>query len=250
MALKETYQIERAKWDALAMRNRSTLKPLPASLDFQSLRDHSTLAGIVDFLGNLRGKKVLEYGCGLGTNALLLARSGAKVTTFDLSPLSVVITRARATQNDLDLEVVVAAGEHLPFADESFDVIFGKAILHHLDANLGCSDLHRVLKPGGKAAFAEPMGMNPLLTFARNWLPYRHKTPRGADHPLTYADIERWGRDFRVFHYREIQLLGMVGRVFGFHKRFRLLDYLDALLLKYVPALRRYCRYVVMFMSK
>ena len=149
-----------------------------------------------------------------------------------------------------EAELAVAAGENLPFADESFDVIFGKAILHHLDAEVGAGDLYRVLKPGGKALFTEPMGMNPLLNFVRDHVWYPKKTPRGADHPLLYADIHAWGARFREFHYREIELLSMLERGFGFKKRFPALRRADDYLLAHVPVLRRYCRYVIMFMEK
>src|SRR5439155_1558838 len=141
--------------------------------------------------GDLRGKHVLEYGCGLGEISTLIARTGAQVTSFDLSAASVAVTRQRSEANDLSerIDLAVAAGESLPFADESFDVIFGKAILHHLNVQLGWPDLYRVLKTGGRAAFVEPMGMNPLLRFARAYVPYPHKNPRGADRPLNYDEI-------------------------------------------------------------
>ena len=52
--------------------------------------------GIAEFLGDLRGKRVIEYGCGLGKLTVLLARSGAQVTAFDLSEGSVEVARKRA----------------------------------------------------------------------------------------------------------------------------------------------------------
>jgi SAM-dependent methyltransferase len=253
MALTDTYRVEVAKWDSIASGSRGRMNVFAPQENFQTYAHRRPqLRGVAEFLGDLRGKQVLEYGCGLGHMATLLVRSGAQVTTFDLSRRSVQVTRDRVALNNRssDIDLTVAAGESLPFADERFDVIFGKAILHHLDVEIGAGDLYRVLRPGGKAVFTEPMGMNPILNFVRDRVWYPKKTPRGADHPLTYDDIHAWGRRFREFHYREIELLSMLERGFGFKKRFPTLRRYDEALLERVPFLRRYCRYVIMFMVK
>jgi SAM-dependent methyltransferase len=251
MALTETYRVERAKWDAIAAQALPSLGALPPTADFYShVRASPLLCGVAEFLGDLRGKCVLEYGCGLGAISTLLARSGAEVISFDLSRESVALTRRRATINTVDVALVVAAGESLPYADASFDIIFGKAILHHLDVSVGAHELYRVLRPGGRAVFAEPMGMNPILNLARARVWYPHKHPRGADRPLTYDEIDAWGRRFSEFRFREVQLLSMAERALGFGKKLTFLRRLDDLLLERLPALRRYCRYVVVYMVK
>lgn len=252
VAVEQTYQIEREKWDALAA-NVTPESLVVASPSFEAYAAKTaTFAGVTEFLGDMRGKEVLEYGCGLGLLSTLLARSGANVSTFDLSPSSIATARLRAEVNGVadGIEFSVAPGERLPYADDTFDVIFGKAILHHLDVEQGWGELHRVLKPGGRAAFVEPMGMNPILNFVREHVPYRHKNPRGADEPLTYAEIHAWGRGYSSFEYQEIQLLSMLERLLGFNKRLSALRRADAFLLRHVPPLRRYCRYVVLKLVK
>ncbi|MGH2521874.1 MAG: methyltransferase domain-containing protein [Anaerolineales bacterium] len=251
--LQEKYRLEQAKWNALAPADVSASMVLPPNANFEThARQSSLYVGVLEFLGDLCGEQVLEYGCGLGELATLLAKSGAQVTAFDLAPRSVRIAQRRAKLNQVEASVklMVAAGEHVPFADESFGVIVGKAILHHLDVNVGWSDLYRVLKRGGRAVFIEPMGMNPILNFVRDHVPYRHKHPRGADSPLIYAEIHEWGRPFEKFSYREIQLLSMLERGLGFRRRISQFRRLDALLLERLPWLRRYCRYVVMYCAK
>ena len=253
MDLKDVYQVERTKWDALAQDKMATVKQLPLGDDFYKYAQRvSTMSDVIEFLGDLSDKSVLEYGCGLGEISALLAKTGAQVTTFDLSPMSVAVTRHRAALNNVAerVEAVVAAGENLPYADESFDVIFGKAILHHVDVNKGWYDIYRVLKTNGKAVFVEPMGMNPLLKFTRNHIPYPNKNPRGADRPLNYDEIRCWGQKYREFYYQEIQLLSMLERGLGFNKRLESLRRLDKVLLLHLPFLRRYCRYVNIFMVK
>jgi ubiquinone/menaquinone biosynthesis C-methylase UbiE len=251
--LADVYQVEMAKWNAVAANKVPDLKPGNKNDNFQKYADRvSTMVGVNAFLGDLRGKSVLEYGCGLGAISLLLAQSGAKVTAFDLSAYSVHVADQRARINNVRdrIDLAVAPGEALPFADASFDVVFGKAILHHLDVNLGWYEVYRVLKPGGKAAFVEPMGMNPVLKFVRNHVPYPHKNPRGADRPLNYDEIHAWGQRYSQFTYREIQLFSMLERGLGFNRRLGFLRRLDDTLLERVPFLRRYCRYVVMCMVK
>ena len=250
--LHEVYRVEQAKWDAQALAELEAIG-VTSDRDFQQYASHaSTMRGIADFLGDLRGKKVLEIGCGLGQISVLLAKSGARVTAFDISPMSVVVARKRARLNEVDdgVNLLVAAGERLPFGDESFDVVFGKGVLHHLEPSLGAPELYRVLKRGGKAAFSEPMGMNPVLKFARAYLPYPDKNPRGADKPLSYREIREWGSRFSEFHVEEFQLLSMIERGLGFHRPVPILRRADDFLLKHVPFLRRFCRYVTLKMVK
>jgi SAM-dependent methyltransferase len=253
MNLQETHKKEVAKWDLLAARATDEALLLRPNDDFRRYSERtSTMVGVNEFLGDLTGRRVLEIGCGLGEISALMAKSGAEVTAFDLSRNSVLTTRRRAVLNDVDEQIalVVAAGEALSVADESFDVLFGKAILHHLDLNLGSDQLFRVLKTGGKAVFVEPMGMNPVLKFVREYVPYPNKNPRGEDRPLNYEEIYAWGRGYQEYNFREIQLLSMIERGLGFGKRINILQRLDNLLLDRFVFIRRYCRYIVMTMEK
>lgn len=194
-------------------------------------------------LGDLRGKRALDYGCGHGMAAVALARAGAAVTAFDLSPGYVAETRRRAAANDVRVAGVVADGEHLPFPAASFDAVWGNAVLHHLDLDRAAAELRRVLAPGGVAVFCEPWGGNPLLSLARRHMPYpgKHRTP--DEHPLRPADLAPLRRHFPGLTVAGHQLLGMAGRVWRPLGR---LGALDPLLTWSVPPLERWCRYVVL----
>jgi 2-polyprenyl-3-methyl-5-hydroxy-6-metoxy-1,4-benzoquinol methylase len=106
--------------------------------------DHETwIRPALARLGDVAGLPVLDYGCGHGMAAVVLARRGAKVTAFDLSPGYLVEAQRRAAANGVRIEFVQADAEHLPFADGSFARIWGNAILHHLDLRLAASALSR-----------------------------------------------------------------------------------------------------------
>ena len=253
MGLEERYQQETAKWDQLAENERQSLGTLPVELDFHKYaRSSEMLPGVSEFLGNLKGKKILEYGCGFGLIAVLLAKSGGDVTAFDLSSGCVLTTAKQVKLNNVQAQVdlTIAGGEYTPFAKNSFELIFGKSILHHLLPVPAKDEIFRLLKPGGKAVFIETLGMNFFLNFARAYLPYKYRPPRGVDKALTYKDIDLWFSDYSEYRFQEIQLFSMLERAFGWETEFMFLRKLDAFLLKRVKFLRRFCRYVVIYAIK
>ena len=98
------------------------------------------------------GKRLLEIGCGMGTDLLQFARGGAVCTGVDLTPRSVEISSLHFGRYDMWADFALADGEHLPFADESFDVVYSNGVLHHTpDTAQAIKEAHRVLKPGGIA---------------------------------------------------------------------------------------------------
>jgi SAM-dependent methyltransferase len=200
-------------------------------------------------LGDLRGRHALDYGCGHGMAAVVMARAGARVTAFDLSPGYVAEARERAAANRVRVACVVADGEELPFPDATFDVVWGNAVLHHLDLRRAGQELHRVLNPGGVAVFCEPWGGNPLLGFARRRLPYpgKHRTP--DERPLTRRDLAPLRAVFPGLDVQGFQLLGMIRRVWKNPRLCRVLDALDSRLLRMRP-LRNWCRYAVITMRR
>ena len=252
-ATEERYAIERAKWDAHAGSLSEPIVALAPGVDFASVAKSETLLpGVAEFLGDLRGKRVVEYGCGMGRMTVLLARSGAEVSAFDISDRSVEVANERARIDGVAdrISFAVAPGEQLPYDDASFDLAFGKAVLHHLDATAGARELARVLRPGGRAAFSEPLGTNPLVQAVRDHLPYRHKHERGADVPLRRVDIDAWMAPFSSAEIRGVHLFSMVERAFGRGVRIGLLREYDRLLLRRWPELWPLCRYGVLTLTR
>ncbi|HUR52514.1 MAG TPA: class I SAM-dependent methyltransferase [Gemmataceae bacterium] len=212
--------------------------------------DHETwVRPAFQMLGDLRGKHALDYGCGHGMAAVVLARAGATVTAFDLSPGYVNEARERAAANGVGVTCVPADGEELPFPDGSFDAVWGNAILHHLDLSRAGRELFRVMKPGGVAVFCEPWGGNPLLSLARRFLPYPGKDRTPDEVPLTRRDLDPLRAIFGAVELRGFQLFGMVRRVWK-GRAVRVLDAIDGGVLRMVPPLRNWCRYAVIAVRK
>lgn len=128
-----------------------------ASADRSTTRDQAVsdfLSGnpwlTQDFFARLKGKSVLEIGCGSGAASVILARAGARVTAIDLTQAAVDMT----TKHTEGLGVAVRRmdAEHLEFPDQSFDFVFSWGVLHHsAEPEKAFAQAGRVLKPGGKA---------------------------------------------------------------------------------------------------
>ena len=102
--------------------------------------------------GSTRGLKVLEIGCGLGTDGAQFAKAGADYTGIDLTEASIELARKRFELAGLKGEFRVADAENLDFAGETFDVVYSHGVLHHTpDTEAAVRAIHRVLKPGGRA---------------------------------------------------------------------------------------------------
>lgn len=157
-----------------------------------------------------RGKVILEYGCGSTTRAKqLLDRGAARVMAFDVSPTEVEAARERARAQGIAdrTEFMVADAHALPFPPDSFELIVGWSILHHLDLRHALSELRRVLEPGGVAVFTEPLAHNPLLRLGRRLTPAA-RTP--DEHPLTVDDWRLCASIFPSFRHREVEFLSVL----------------------------------------
>ncbi len=133
------------------------------------------------------GADVLELGCGGGVISRTLGPVARSVVGIDLSPVAVDQARASAAEPGADVDFRVMDAESLTFGDDSFDLVCGSGILHHVDLERALSQIVRVLRPGGSALFLEPLGHNPLINA------FRRVTPRLRsvdEHPLLEADLE------------------------------------------------------------
>lgn len=137
---------------------------------------------IFDFakFNSARGLKVLEIGVGMGADYLEWLKAGALAAGVDLSAASIERARQRAELAGYQPDLRVADAEQLPFADNSFDVVYSYGVMHHSPNTERClREARRVLKPGGQARVM--VYHHPSITGAMLWLRYgifRGKTLR------------------------------------------------------------------------
>lgn len=154
-------------------------------------------------IGELRGKRVLDIGCGAGEAAVFLAQRGARVTAMDLSGAFLHVVRHVARKYDAPVTLAVGAGEHLPFRDGSFDVVYGNGVLHHLVLLDAMREVSRVLRPGGRAYFIEPLGYNPVIDVYRRMAGNMRTED---ERPLRFTDIDQLRPLFSRVDHREFWL--------------------------------------------
>ena len=101
---------------------------------------------------NSKNLSVLEVGCGLGTDGAQFAKAGAKYTGIDLTDAAIELAKRRFDLFNLPGTFRVADAERLHFANNSFDIVYSHGVLHHTpDTAAAVREIHRVLRPGGKA---------------------------------------------------------------------------------------------------
>jgi len=132
--------------------------------------EHGEFLGVADFvwcpeklreqdarlLGDVQGRRILEVGCGSAMCSRWLAGQGARPVAFDLSAGMLRHARAGAERTGIDLPLVQAEAEHLPFADGCFDIAFTAfgAVPFVADSARVMREVARVLRPGGRWVFA------------------------------------------------------------------------------------------------
>jgi len=111
------------------------------------------LLRLVDFDG-YRGRTVLEVGCGAGVDLARFAKGGADVTGVDLAPSAIELAHANFSQQGLQGRFEVADGEHLPFPDNTFDMVYAHGVVQYTaNPRQLVDECRRVLKLGGRAVF-------------------------------------------------------------------------------------------------
>jgi ubiquinone/menaquinone biosynthesis C-methylase UbiE len=211
---------------------------------------------IESLVGDVRGKRILDYGCGSGWLASYFALKGATVSGFDIAQKLVDLSAKRAEENGMsertDFKRMIA--EKLEYPDNTFDYVIGISILHHISLEEGSSELHRVLKPGGRALFMEPLGESVFFNYIRNHVfRIHHGEVRkvDAEHPLTYASVLEFGKRFSKTEYKEFQILEMISRLTGDRITEAMgLQKIDKMLLDHIPSLRKHSRLIVISYEK
>jgi ubiquinone/menaquinone biosynthesis C-methylase UbiE len=123
---------------------------------------------ILQKMGNLEGKRLLDLGCGAGENSVYFAQRGARCVAADYSPGMVEVALKLAAANGVAIEGHTVNAMAIDFPDNTFDFVYASNLLHHIpDPKIAIKEMHRVLKPGGKACFWDPLKHNPIINVYR-----------------------------------------------------------------------------------
>ena len=118
-----------------------------------------------------RGQRVLEVGVGMGADYLEWLKAGAQATGVDLSSASIKQAKRRCEMAGYAADLRVSDAEHLPFPDNTFDIVYSYGVMHHSPDTPQCiREAWRVLKPGGSLRIM--IYHHPSLTGFMLWLRY------------------------------------------------------------------------------
>lgn len=165
--------------------------------------DAPVMRAALAHFGDVRGKRVLDLGCGAGEYALAFAALGAEVVALDMSEVAIEKLRGFAQRHGLANLTAVAGSAMDLAAHGPFDLVFGALILHHLEPFAAFADaLAGVLAPGGKAFFHENnAGVGGPAIWFRQHLAGKLWFPKHGDadeFPLTAGEVRELRRRFRV----------------------------------------------------
>ena len=205
-------------------------------------------------LGDVSGKTVLDFGCGAGKSSVLLARRQAKVIAMDISEPIMHVARERLLKNDITNSVsfINASAHNIPLADESVDLVFGIAILHHLHLQLVSREVFRILKKGGRAIFQEPVRNSKVIKLLRGLIPYQAEDVSPYERPLTDEELADFGHGFSQYRSKAFTLpyINLAGILPVANKFMNPLQRLDGAVLRKFPSLDYYATVRVIEMVK
>ncbi len=146
----------------------------------------SNLASVI----NLKGKKILEVGAGMGGDSIFLARRGAKVTVLDFTKEALALIAKNAKRAGVVIQTVHADARHMPFADGTFDVVFHQGFLEHFPRpGEMLLEQRRVLRPGGFILVDVPQRYT-TYTFKKHMLMILGKWFAGWEREFSVRELE------------------------------------------------------------
>jgi len=145
-------------------------------------------------LGDIRGKKLLDVGCGLGEASVYFALLGAEVTSLDLSQGMLEATCKLAKSNGVSVTPHVASAEDLQLPnDAKFDIIYSGNLLHHVEIDQTLERIKHHLTDDGVTVTWDPLAYNPVINVYRS-MATDVRTP--DEHPLKWGDIKLFKKHF------------------------------------------------------
>ncbi len=157
-------------------------------------------------LSDVRGKTVLDLGCGSGENLIPLVQQGANVIGMDISPELIERARQRLSNYGLDATLQVRSAYDTALPEESVDVVFSMALLHHLDLPRVRVEIRRILRPGGRLILREPIRFSRTIGYLRRLFPAPTADISDYEHPMTRDEVSVLSQGFEVVAQRNFRL--------------------------------------------
>ena len=156
---------------------------------------------ILSRMGDLKGKRLLDLGAGLGESSVYFALQGAQVTMTDISPGMVQTGRELARKYGVEIEGIVSQAENLFVPGETYDFVYIANTIHHVRDRDGLfQKIHRALKPGGRFFSYDPVAYNPAINVYRRMAT---KVRTEDESPLTLRDLRLARKYFPNAQHRE-----------------------------------------------
>lgn len=198
-------------------------------------------------LGDVKNKKILDVGCGVGSLSFYLAKKDANVIGIDLSKNSIEFCKKEAQKKELTIEFKEMNAQIPDFEDESFDIIVGSRVVHHLpDIELFFKECRRLLKQKGYIVFIEPLKKNIIVELNRKFFAPQRRTRH--EHPLFISNVLLAKSVFGNIEHREYFLLSPLAMFFRdfvknatlFKALYKVLNIIEAPLTR-IKILKQYC---------
>ena len=201
---------------------------------------------------DISGQQVLNVACGTGHESIILAKKGAEVFSFDISPMSIKIAQKRARLHNLQdkIHAEVMSVYEMQYPDNHFNFVYGEACLHHFDLEAAMREVQRVLKPNGVAVFHEPFGASKTLQKIRDWVPVKKDIVSPDERQLTYEDITVIQNIFNSVTLKEFGLFSRLKRLTNNRGAHRMMHNFDDLILEKFPKIKKYAASVVILAKK
>lgn len=159
-------------------------------------------------LGNIKGKRLLDVGCGLGEASVYFAILGADVTSTDLSQGMLDATARLAQANGVSVKQHVASAEDMQLPPEAkFDIIYAGNLLHHVNIEETIARIKPHLAAGGMLVTWDPLAYNPAINVYRS-MATDVRTP--DEHPLKWSDIKLFHKHFGSVETRYFWLTTLI----------------------------------------
>jgi ubiquinone/menaquinone biosynthesis C-methylase UbiE len=225
---------------------------------------------IIEKLGDLKGRKILELGCGAGEGSVYFAKKGAEVTSVDISKGMLEVVQKVAAKHNVTLTTKQSYSDNIDFPNDTFDIVYAANLLHHVDIVSTLKEVSRVLKKGGLFVSWDPVAHNPAINIYRRMAT---EVRTEDEHPIEMKQLKLFSKYFSSVETEATWLFTLLifakfyfidkvhpneerywKKILTEHRKlektFSKLEKIDKFFLKMFPFLKRYCWNIVIIAKK